>query len=162
MREGNLNTRFLLIVSMDNCAFVILVLLNSLVYRYPLDFCGPEVTPLFQTHGDYSGWIRFAQLFNPLSKAKDIVVSYGKSLSMIPRSIVNKEKNNTGETSGFVIVLLVNSTIVTESFSMQSFENCATYVSPSLWLPISYHNVYYEKKCEWDICRRRSVFCAMF
>ena len=81
---------------------------------------------------------------------------------MIPRSIVNKEKNNTGETSGFVIVLLVNSTIVTESFSMQSFENCATYVSPSLWFPFSYHNVCCEKKCEWDICRRRSVFCAMF
>ena len=102
---------------------------NRLVFRYPILFCGPEVTPLFHTQGDYSGWKRFAQLFNPLSTAQNIVVSFGNNLSMIPRCIEDKKETPTGETSAFALVLLVNNTVVNESFSMKSFEDCTTYVA---------------------------------
>ena len=87
------------------------------------------MTPLFHTQGDYSGWKRFAQLFNPLSTAQNIVVSFGSNLSMIPRCIENKKGTPTGETSAFALVLLVNNTVVNESFSMKSFEDCTTYVA---------------------------------
>ena len=52
---------------------------------------------------------------------------------MIPRCIEDKKEAPTGETSAFALVLLVNNTVVNESFSMKSFEDCTTYVFLSWW-----------------------------
>ena len=106
-------------------------LLSRLIFRYPIKFCGPDVTSLFQTPGNYTGWQQFAQLFNPFSKRNDIVISIGSQVAMIPRSI--SEEAGADSTS-FVIVLLVDAGVVDASFHQSSFEDCATNVvdSPSV------------------------------
>ena len=66
---------------------------------------------------------------------------------MIPRCIENKKGTPTGETSAFALVLLVNNTVVNESFSMKSFEDCTTYVPfYCVFFICSYHSVCFEKR----------------
>ena len=101
---------------------------SRLVFRYPVSFCGPEVTPKFHTQGNYSGWKLFAQLFNPFVRTKDIVVSFGRTLSMIPRCIVNVNDSS----SAFVLVLLLNREVVQEQFELSSFETLASRVRYAL------------------------------
>ena len=98
------------------------------VFRYPVNFCGPKGMPLFFPKGDSSGWKRFAQLFNPFSKVKDIVISIGDNLSMIPRCINNGNLEETSGSSAYVIVLLVNSKVVDSDFSLEVFEDFTTKV----------------------------------
>lgn len=103
-------------------------LLPRLIFRYPIQFCGPEVTSLFQTPGNYTGWQQFAQLFNPFSKCNDLVISIGGQVAMIPRSI--SEEAGADSTS-FVLVLLIDTSVVNASFHQSSFEECATNVVAS-------------------------------
>ena len=100
-------------------------LLPRLIFRYPIQFCGPEVTSLFQTPGNYTGWQQFAQLFNPFSKCNDVVISIGGQVAMIPRTI--SEEAGTDSTS-FVIVLLIDTSVANASFHQSSLEDCATNV----------------------------------
>ena len=103
-------------------------MIYSLVFRYPIEFCGRYFTSLFQTKGDYSGWKRFAQMFNPFGKLKDMVISIGDELSMIPRCIVIDGDSVNNDSTAFVIVLLINSVVVNTSFQLQSFEDCTSIV----------------------------------
>lgn len=99
-----------------------------MIFRYPVDFCGPKVMPLFFSKGDAKGWKRFAQLFNPFSKSNDIIISIGDSLSMIPRCIIKENVDKSNESSAFVIVLLLNSSIVNSQFFLENFETFTTKV----------------------------------
>ena len=98
------------------------------MFRYPVNFCGPQAMPLFFPKGDASGWKRFAQLFNPFSKVKDIVISIGDNLSMIPRCINNGNLEESSGSSAYVIVLLVNNKVVDSDFSLEVFEDFTTKV----------------------------------
>ena len=84
--------------------------------------------PLFFSKGDAKGWKRFAQLFNPFSKSNDIILSIGDSLSMIPRCIIKEYVDKSNESSAFVIVLLLNSSIVNSQFFLENFVTFTTKV----------------------------------
>ena len=84
--------------------------------------------PLFFSKGDLTGWKRLANLFNPFSKSKDIILSIGDSLSMIPRCIINGNEEESSESSAFVIVLFINNKVVESDFSLESFEDFTTKV----------------------------------
>lgn len=81
---------------------------------------------MFQTTGDYSGWKRFAQMFNPFSKSNDLLISIGTDVSLLPRCITVGGCNS--DSTSFVLVLLVNTVVVRSSFHMASFEECVTKV----------------------------------
>lgn len=103
-------------------------LILRLVFRYPISFCGPEITPKFQNENDYSGWKSFAQLFNPFVKTKDIVVTFGRTLTMVPRCITSATDSASADSSAFVLVLLLNREVVEKQFQIESFEMMASRV----------------------------------
>lgn len=101
---------------------------------------------LFFSKRDTTGWKRFAQLFNPFSKSKDITVSMGDNLSMISRCIINETSEKSADSSAYVIVVLVNNQIVNADFHFDSFEDFATKVVFVFFILCSYPCVFLKKR----------------